>query len=479
MEFRFGIVGLAFGILVLISPSRTVTEQKLAVTAMRADLNVVGQILHRVHPSTYKYAGKHEIEAAFREAVRRTGSPMEEHAFLAEVNRLLGHVRDGHTSAVPSSNLKAILRGAAGKIPVKLRFYGTRAFVLGTANGAVPLGAEVLSINGRSIRAIRKGLLPLLPADGDIQSGKRWKLNEDFRNLYWLYADQAPAFKLRLQLKGGHSRTVSVPALRDQDYKSKLKSPKWSAEDQTFGYRTINSSTAKLTIPTFAPPAEFNFPKFLSDSITDANRRHIKDLILDLRGNDGGESFGPAIASAVLAKPFRAYKSMTARTDDISMLTSFSHLDSDFVSNFAKSVVPRRKGLFEALPAAQPELAAQKPIPEPFKGKLWVLIDGEVFSAASALCSILKTEHRAIFVGEETGGAYSGFSGGDFVVATLPNSKIRMVVPMFRINLAVAAGRETKQGIKPDFTFEPDVESVTNGVDSELDFVRRLMSSRK
>jgi peptidase S41-like protein len=270
---------------------------------------------------------------------------------------------------------------------------------------------------------------------------------------------------------------VKVPGISDSEFKSHLEQPKWNAENQPFGLHLLDSATAVLTIPTFAPPSGFDFPRFLADSIANVNRHRIKNLILDLRGNDGGESFGPAIAASVLAHSFRPYRSMTARTNDLSLLTAYSKLSPDFVSGFGKSLKAVRPDVFEVLPSIASELEVQKPITHPYLGKLWVLVDGEVFSAASALCSVLKTEHRAIFVGEETGGAYSGFSGGDFVVPTLPNSKIRIIVPLYRIHLASEAEDDARRGIQPDLRFEPSVGSVIRGVDSEMNFVRRLIAN--
>ena len=45
------------------------------------------------------------------------------------------------------------------------------------------------------------------------------------------------------------------------------------------------------------------------------------------------------------------------------------------------------------------------PKPNNFKGKVYVLINGGSFSASSIISSNLKSTKRAIFVGEETGGA--------------------------------------------------------------------------
>ena len=53
-----------------------------------------------------------------------------------------------------------------------------------------------------------------------------------------------------------------------------------------------------------------------------------------------------------------------------------------------------------------------------------MLINGGTFSSAADLVADLKKTTGAIFIGEESGGAYEGPTGGDSIVIQLTNSKI-------------------------------------------------------
>lgn len=59
-----------------------------------------------------------------------------------------------------------------------------------------------------------------------------------------------------------------------------------------------------------------------------------------------------------------------------------------------------------------------------FNGEVYVLINGGSFSATTLLAANLKSSGRAVFVGEETGGAYNGCVAGSLPVYTTPNSKL-------------------------------------------------------
>ena len=69
----------------------------------------------------------------------------------------------------------------------------------------------------------------------------------------------------------------------------------------------------------------------------------------------------------------------------------------------------------------------RKPMPNAFKGKVYVLIDGGSFSASSIISTNLMGSQRATFVGEETGGAFNGCVAGIMPVFVMPIPRSRKV----------------------------------------------------
>jgi C-terminal processing protease CtpA/Prc len=109
----------------------------------------------------------------------------------------------------------------------------------------------------------------------------------------------------------------------------------------------------------------------------------------------------------------------------------------------------------------------KKPNPNRYKGKVYVLINGGSFSASSLLSSNLKGSGRAVFVGEETGGAYNGCVAGFMPVHKLPHSKLNLkfgiaqIQPFFKTEII---GR----GIFPDIEVLPTIEDRLKGIDPEI-----------
>lgn len=83
-----------------------------------------------------------------------------------------------------------------------------------------------------------------------------------------------------------------------------------------------------------------------------------------------------------------------------------------------------------------------------------MLIDGGTFSTAAEFCAVARSLGRATFVGEETGGGYEGNASGTFAILTLPQTGVRVVIPLVRYELAVAPARERGRGIQPDYRID-------------------------
>jgi C-terminal processing protease CtpA/Prc len=91
----------------------------------------------------------------------------------------------------------------------------------------------------------------------------------------------------------------------------------------------------------------------------------------------------------------------------------------------------------------------QEPKENNYKGKLYVIINGTSFSASSVLSTHLKDTKRALFVGEETGGAHNATIAGFFAYKELPNSKLLMRFGVMSVETPYYEEPEG-YGIKPD-----------------------------
>ena len=105
-----------------------------------------------------------------------------------------------------------------------------------------------------------------------------------------------------------------------------------------------------------------------------------------------------------------------------------------------------------------------------YQGNLYVLTSGKSYSAASLISSALYAEGKAIFVGEETGGDYNGTVAGYSEDFKLPNSKVKILIPMmvFKPNET----RELKgRGILPHQEIKYHFSDLLNEYDPQLTWI--------
>jgi len=96
---------------------------------------------------------------------------------------------------------------------------------------------------------------------------------------------------------------------------------------------------------------------------------------------------------------------------------------------------------------------------------------------ASVVSSFLRSNQRSIFIGEESGGAMEGNTSLAYARLLLPNTKIRVEIPLTKTvhHVDFIKGR----GVFPDYYVVPKIEDVINGTDTELNFALDLIVSKK
>ena len=110
-----------------------------------------------------------------------------------------------------------------------------------------------------------------------------------------------------------------------------------------------------------------------------------------------------------------------------------------------------------------------RPSKQAYQGKLYVLINGNTFSAGSTIARYLKEFGNAIVIGEESGTRYEGFAAGSQQYVYLPHSKIRIAIPRYHILFPPSDKQSTtNQGLLPDYNITPSISDLINKKDAIL-----------
>jgi len=216
------------------------------------------------------------------------------------------------------------------------------------------------------------------------------------------------------------------------------------------------------------------FASSLDGAFRTLREKGTRALILDLRGNGGGvDEYGALLVSRFVSGPFRYFKQIKVTT----VRPSFATWKPATFENLKEGTEPAADGGFLVLPKLHPGVAEQAKSANPFLGKVAVLIDGGTFSTSADVCAQLRSLTRAVFVGEETGGAADGNTSGLNAQIVLPNSHFKLKIQMYGYWNAVS-GHRVGRGTLPDVVALRTVEDMLSGSDSALSRALALLQAR-
>jgi hypothetical protein len=106
------------------------------------------------------------------------------------------------------------------------------------------------------------------------------------------------------------------------------------------------------------------------------------------------------------------------------------------------------------------------------------LINGKTFSTAADFAALAREYQLGMFVGEETGGTFEGNTSNGEILLNLPNSKIRIVIPLFQIQNAVSQTPVKGRGIIPEFKVNYTIEDYLRIKDLEIEIAMTLINDK-
>jgi len=106
-----------------------------------------------------------------------------------------------------------------------------------------------------------------------------------------------------------------------------------------------------------------------------------------------------------------------------------------------------------------------------------VLTGGNTFSAAAIFTKALKDQDDVVVVGEETGGGAYGNTAWLIPDVTLPHTKVRFRLPLFR--LVIDKNEVKGRGVIPEVEVKPTVEDIRKNEDYKMNRVMELIRQKR
>jgi len=460
--------------ILLMSTVTVSTSGQADSLGFKSDLRIFKRALEETHPNLYRFTPKERFKIVFDSIDRQITSRTNQLEYFRLLSKIESLVREGHTYLRPSESL---LRHVQQQrlFPFHVLLSDKTIIVKKSLeeNHKAFAGLEIYSINGIKTDEIIKQIANSTGLKSGYNNSALLNIlsfENNFAFAYYYFVDTTNTFLIEFK---GDKNLVKVQGNNVATGETFPGFPKEADPPLNLQIDSINR-TALIKITTFAhwtvSFSKKEYVKTFSNYFKRIEKAGIKNLIIDVRNNRGGEEM---LAGELLTyfsnSEFKIYKNIKAKTLDFDY-----DLPNATKLHFSKSDYLRTdSGYFkikdEVLITFSPKIKNH------FNGKVYVLSNGGSRSATNTMLAIIRTYRVGTIIGQESGGVYEDVDGRKSIDLTLPFSGILLSFPVWSFKINSSNG-DRLRGVIPDYIVTTSKLDVLNdNKDSELELAYKLI----
>ena len=442
-----------------------------------ADVDVLMRTLEDVHPDLYANRPRDSVTSDRARLVGTLPPSLSRAELWIRLAPLVAAFGDGHTSvAMPREEIQRLQQTGALVFPPSVAMDDDGRVVVSAPivrGVGIEAGDRLLSLNGMSADSLVHAWT--VAASGESDRFRTANVTALFRDFLLIHSIGAP-YTIVTRRGDDAMRTIELRGISQDSLRAianRTRAQRTAAPNFTYELRP--SRVGYMNFRSMAGDPE-RFKTDLAAMFQRVAADSVRVLVIDLRGNGGGDSrLGDELLRHFTTKPYRmsSAKAWKMSAEYRSYFKSMVHPALRWTHGWELFSIGRqlmngpdgKTATFSEAPEAHE--AAQ-----PFFSKpVCVLIGPQTFSSAVDLADGIKTYRLATLVGEETGGRPNGF--GEAYIFRLPRSQLSVSVSSA---LFIRASGDTSdhRGVVPDIVAAPSSEDRRAGRDPAIDRCRAL-----
>jgi hypothetical protein len=469
---------------------------------LQKDIDFVFKKIKKLHPNLYQFISKEKLEFKLDSVKKSISKPLTSEEFFFVLTPLINEIRQGHNQVFYPLK-KNILGFTKNQNEFTLLEcfdfeYLDEKIIISKSNCNTNnslTNTTVLAVQGKPTSYFLNKYKVSYKGDGYNQTFEKRMPGLFFKNIIYNEYFNLDSITLSLSLndslfdttfyKYRYYQNIDEYDPYDDEY---IKLIPWHI-DEMLDYKDSISDLPSVSChynDTFKELAILTIKDFESTSskkydtiFNELDSFNTKHLIIDLRNNLGG-SLGEVYTiikylekdSFILVRdPESSTRIPFTRsiwnTDEKGIVLLLKSIISPFIATMEQFKASKKndKIIVEQIGANWSNSKKNN-----YKGKVFILINGNSFSASSFLAAYLQGSNRAIVVGEESGGAFNGCVAGYQKNITAPHSKLEVSFGMLYLK-TIYTQTPDGYGVIPDYTILPILEHRKKGIDTELEFV--------